>query len=566
MIEVELPDGSVAEFDDTTPPDAIKKAVQGYAVKSEAKNRLKDMSSFRKTLYGAERALDEPAMGLKQMIVGLSDQDKHDLAVRRQMEDQIPGSWIPRMAGDVALLAAPGAGVAKGVSMLPKTMATVGKYAGAVGLGAGAGAMNATLEGESRGKNAAAGGLFGALGQGAGDVVGRVISGIVPKSAAAKTLPQNVQDAATLGQVADRTSTTGRIFSALEEKMKSVPIIGSAIDHARSRGTDAWRNDVIAKGTPDGFTPQTGGSTRDKVDDIYKEFQTRYSRALRGHQVTPSQFFEQELLKISTDPKNGLSAEMAENLSRDIMRNYQARFAAVTPNRGPAGTAIASPGNPGTITAMRGDEAKGFEAFLGGRSRQYAKSVDNPLNPDIARFYDQVERAWSAAYKRQLGPSVRAELKPLDSKYAPYKTVERAASTLGNTGGDFTPSQLTNAVSARTGKAKFGRGEGLLADEAQAGKAAFQDHIPNSGTAERTALGATAAGMWIDPITTLGTYGAMGASLPLFTSKTGKNAMTGDLKLQKLLQALRAHEAARSAGAPLGIAAQDIMTNESTRY
>jgi hypothetical protein len=568
MIEVELPGGKIAEFPDGTPREVMTKAVQQYAVKSEAKAKLAGMSNFRKSLYGAERALDEPAMGLKQLVPealggGLSQQDKHDLAVRREMEDQIPGSWKARLAGDAAMMFVPGKNIATAAKFLPKAL----QYGTAMLTGAGQAALNPVLEGESRGRNAAVGAAFGAGGQAVGDVAGRAISGIVPKSTAAAALPQNVQDAATLGQVADRSSTMGRITAALEEKLKSVPVIGSVIEGARDRGTKAWRSNAIAQGTPDGFTPSTGPgvSTRDQLGEIYSEFQNRYTNALKNHQVTPSQMFESQLLKMTADPKNGLSQEMADNLSKDILRNYQARFSATMPNRGPVGTAVGPVGNPGTNIAMGGDEAKGFEAFLSGRARQYAKG-QGPLDPDVARFYNNAERAWSAAYKRQLGPQVRAQIRPLDEKYAPYKTLERAAASVQATDGDFTPSQLTNAVAARTGKARFGRGEGMLADEAQQGKAVFMDKVPNSGTADRMMTTGALGAFMVDPISTTGTGLALASTLPAFTTKTGKNLFTGSTKAQKMLQALRMHEHLRSMGIPAGALANDAATQESTRY
>jgi hypothetical protein len=573
MIEVELPDGTVVEFPPGTDPGVMKKAIQTQTTKLEAQKRVGEMSTLRKSVYGMERALDEPAMGLKQLMPeflggGLSEQDRRELAIRREMENQIPGSWAGRLVGDIAM----GAGPAKVIQgqaakVFSKALPKAAQYIGAAGAGAGIGAVQPTLEGESRAENAGAGAAFGLVGQAGGNLIGRAIEGVVPKSAAARALPQNVQDAATLGQVADRATPAGRVAAALEERLTSVPIIGSGVKAARERGMDTWRDEVLKKASPEGFTaPNTPGTPfRDRVGATYKEFKNRYTNALRGHTITPSQFFEQQVLRLTSDPKRGLPEDVTERIRKSVMNNYQSRFGATPPSAAPAGTGLAAPGSPGVAMKMNAPEAKDFESFLSDMSRQY-KMGQAPMDSNIAKLYDDMERAWSTAYKRQLGPGFRKQMEPLDQKYAPYKTVERAAGMVGNEGGAFTPAQLTNSVAARTGKARFGRGEGMLADDARAGKSVFEDKLPNSGTSDRSMLLGGAAALTIDPISTLTTAGAIRAATPLFTSKAGKNAVTGDTKLQKLLQKMRANDAARQLGLPGGVMAQDLMVDESTRY
>lgn len=420
-------------------------------------------------------------------------------------------------------------------------------YTGAAGLGAITSA--ATTEGDlkDRAKAGAIGTITGPAGKFVGDTLARAIRGFVPKTDAAKALPEDVVNSATLGQIADRNTLAGKIASATEEKLKSVPILGNVVERARSRGAENWRDAMIREGTPEGFIP-AAGTTRERLAEIYGEFRKRYTDALRGKTVNPSQLFESQALKMTSNPRTGLSQEQGEAVLENVMRNYRSRFEGV-PGQNTGSTAVATGPAPGVPVSMRADLAKDFEAFLGDQARQYGRT-QGISNPEMSKLYGDLERAWTASYRRQLGPQVRAELQPLDARYAPYKTVERAAGSVAAENGNFTPAQLVNAVAARTGKAKFARGDGLLADEAQAGKTMFQDHLANSGTTDRALQASSIGGLVLDPLTTAKVYGATATALPLFTTQTGKRMMTGDAATQLLLQRLRAPELLEYAGVP----------------
>ena len=569
MTEVELPDGTIVEFPEGTPMPDVMKAVKQFDVKSTAKDRVSKMSSFRKALYGAERSLDETAMGIKQIFPkalggGLDSNERRDLAVRREMEDQIPGSIIPRIAGDVAQWILPSNLALKGAAMIPKLAGTAGRVGAALGIGAASGAIQPTLDGESRSGNAAFGAAMGAGGQVAGDAIGRGIEGVVKRSDAAKSLPKAIQNQMTLGQSADRNLLSGRIIAGTEERLQSIPIVGDAIRSSREQGTNAFRNNVIDKVAPDGFkVPQ--GATRDKVAAINDEFSKRYVSALKNTKVGPSQLFEQEVLKIVNNPQSGVPREQAEGVVRDIMRNYQSRFAGVQGiNTGSTG--LATGPTPGRSVQMTGQSAKDFEAFLSAEARGYALQGQqgNPAARNLGKLYEQLEDAWTTSYYRQIGPAARKDLRVLDKKYAPFKTVERAAGSRGTgTPGDFTPAQLDEAVASRTGRSRFARNEGMLQEDATVGRELFGARIPDSGTAERGLMGAVAGGaMVVDPVSAGITLG----SLPLLTSGPGKRLMTGETAAQRLAQQLRLNQISRSSGLPAGIAISDITNQESERY
>jgi hypothetical protein len=559
MIEVELPDGTVVEFPDGTPDAAIQQAlssVQAPAVQThgfqgreptrappadpiitEARNRLSALPKWRQHTQGLEQSLRGVYDGVKDLTVGLSPEEERDVAVRRAMEREAGGSsTVSRMLGDATIVAPASLAVTKLTSKLPRYRATA-NVAGQGAIGAGFGALQPTIGNEERVDNAAAGFMFGAGGQAVGNTIARGIEGPVKAAKESFKLSAAARKAATLGQLADKNTTTGRIAAGVEERARSIPVAGQMIDKKREAGVNAWRNDIIAKGTPDGYTP-SGESTHQVLDDVYGEFQDRYGRALAGINVQPSQLFTNAEQRIVSNPRAGLPDHKVQEIQQNVDRFYDSLF---TPSQGPR--------FPGQLVT-EGTEAKKFESFLTTQARNFRKQTNDPYAPAMAQMYEELERAWSTAYRRQIGPAARQQLKPLDQKYAPFKTIERAAAFAGNTGGDFSPAQLNTAVANRTAKGSFGRGQGVLQQEATDGKRLFMDRLPNTGTADRALLAGGALGI-ADPT---GTGLALAVGLPAaVATNPGKNLMLGESALQRFLRLMRADQAARYGAAPLAI-------------
>lgn len=565
MIEVELPDGSIAEFEDGTPMEKVQAAVASFGkpkaptIKERAAAEVAKMGPWEKSMYGLDRSFDESAMGLKQIFPkalggGLTKEDEEGLALRREMESQIPG-FVSRFTGDIAQFAAPTGKVIAAAKAIPKLAPAAAGYLGAVGAGAGQGAIKPVLEGEDRGENAATGGMFGAAGKLVGDTVGRGIEGLIAKNPSIAKLPQKIRDSLTLGQTADRDTLLGRMASATEEKLQSIPLVGDLIRNARQGSTERWRDDLLQSVAPKGHTV-SGANTREKLDDTYRAYQSRYGAALRNHQVNPSQLFETQVLNITNNPRSGLTQAQQEEVRNMVMRYYTSMFHGNNPATGPAGTAAALQGGArGSPISADAETAKSFEAFLTKQASQYAKS-NAPGASNMAQMFDDLERAWSVSYRRQLPSSARMATKELDQGYAPYKTAERAGGYVGNDFGDFTPQQLLTAVRARTPANRFARGKGILQDEVQTARDTIIDRVPNSGTADRSTLAAVAGGLWADPVTAVAT---LGTAVPLMTTRAGRNMMTGDTKAQKLLQRLRVNDKIRDFGPVAGPSFADII-------
>lgn len=510
------------------------------------------MSGLQKALVGAGGAARRAYLGVRSLIPGqgLTEDERDELRTFEKYRNNL--GW-QGTAGDVAanvgMTLIPGSVAAQGITrtatVLPRALAATAPYLAAGGSGALIGAATDPL---NRGQAAAYGAVGGVVGQGVGDLAGKAIDGVVKMAPAAKRLPQKVRDAASLGQLVDRDTVTGKVVGNLEEAGRSIPVVGSRITRVREQGLDAWRNNLIDDVSPQGFSAAPGDGS-DRLAEVYREFKRRYGSALANQQISPSQNFEATVLRIVNDPKRGLTPQQAEQVKNTVMGAYQARFAPVNFNV-PPGTAVATGPRPPTVT-MSGDSAKEFESFLSNFARRFEKGTA-PTDGIIGQLYDDIERAWSAEYRRQMGSSARRALAPLDSQYAKYKTVENAAGSAGNTAGNFTPAQLNLSVKTRTGQGRFGRGEGLLNREAQDAKELFMDHLPNSGTVDRAVAinaGAVLAAL-ADPVTAGTALATLGAT----TTKTGKNLMLGQTAAQRLAQRLRLDDFSRYAGPRVGIA------------
>ena len=175
----------------------------------------------------------------------------------------------------------------------------------------------------------------------------------------------------------------------------------------------------------------------------------------------------------------------------------------------------------GMVQSLPEREAKAFDAVI-------AREIDGRIAPNgvlsgqnlkdaLAAIRDQGKKFSISpdAYQSDLGQAFKQlhkelldemmakngalgqQLKKVDTGYANFKRAERAASSVGNAGGDFTPAQLFNATKAldrSKDKGAFARGQALMQDLAGAGKRVMGNTVPDSGTAGRMLLSGGAIG------------------------------------------------------------------------
>lgn len=595
MITVELPDGTPVDFPDGTDPAVMKSAMQKHWWKANDRRMAADKPAAPKPLpkqgeanspagvgapgrtfttpfggqvqiptgedvqnffAGAGRRADQIMDRGGQLLSGNDPAVARGLEEKRKERERLDAPLMNTTAGqageiatDVGLTAVPATKVVKGAaafgSPLAKTVAGL----------AGAGALNSvydvgtrvTKPGEEVGDKTLSGFGWGAGGQAAGQLGGKLIKGAVPvvKGAVDEATGRikKMYDKATLGQIADKDTTTGRIASGIEEGVGSIPLVGSVIKNKRKAGVDQWRDELMDEVTPEGVK-KIRGSTAKRIQHLQEGFGDEYDDALAGNLTTPDPVFRAKIFQRAMDPSTGLPPDARKTLAQNIDEQYVDLFRAgsVGPNGPvPAGA---------DATAL-----KAMESRLGKQARQRGMSAtpDGPATGELTRAIRDDLRT---SYRSQLPRANAGRVRELDQSYAPYKTVEHAATAVGNQEGQFTPSQLLLAIKARTPKPEFAAREGMLQEHADVGKQVFNNRLSDSGTAERAIVaGGSLAGLsMLDPAALL-----IPGLVTAGTTKSGRNLMTGKTRAQLLLQKLRADQLAENSGVGLAQSIEDLL-------
>lgn len=313
----------------------------------------------------------------------------------------------------------------------------------------------------------------------------------------------------------------GRIESGLE----SLPIAGDFIKAAKANGVTDFSNAAINEAlTPVGEKLPAGLKGNAAIEhaenilgDKYDAIKTNLVGRLDGPEISPSTelqtagqsgeitaqkpSFRAELNNLKEMGAEGLSETQAAILNRIIDKEIIGKF---------TDAGLAS-----------GETLKNIQSRLAEISKGYGRSEDYQVR-DLG---DAVQEA-NAALRRMIedeNPQYAGELAAINSGYAKFKIVQRAAAAQGSKEGVFTPAQLDNAVKAKDfskDKGRYARGDATLQDFSSAGKTNLLSSVPDSGTALRMstlgAVGAISGGAQF-ALGPLGTAAAL--AVPLLYSK-----------------------------------------------
>jgi hypothetical protein len=259
---------------------------------------------------------------------------------------------------------------------------------------------------------------------------------------------------------------SGKIGKGVEDLTKALPITGFGIRSGERKSIEsfnraAWNRVLAPLGEKMPDNVKMGAEAASHVSD---RIDVAYDQVWPHVRANADATFLREMTAITQEVNNELPTEQAR-----IFGNY-----------------VRSQLLEKDLSS--GAALKAVDSKLGKVARDY-KGTQDPDKRLLGEKLDDLKMAFRATIERQ-NPQYAAQMDRLNSAYANYVRVSRAASAMGAHGDIFTPAQLDNAVrmsDKSVAHRAFGKGKALLQDLSQAGMAVLPPTIPSSGTAERLA-------------------------------------------------------------------------------
>jgi len=319
------------------------------------------------------------------------------------------------------------------------------------------------------------GALTGAVGQRVVDRFARGAPG-VDMTTARQLSREGVQ--LTPGQMLQEAPLIGGFLRGTEDRLAGFPLVGDAIQGARTRGLETANIAGAQRGlTPIGETiPPKIAPGYEAVEYVQDRLGQAYADVLSRVSPTIDAPLDTGIAEILADAPASMgdarARQLAEILSSRVMRNV----------------------DPET-RRISGEEFKRIETVLGQQQRELARSVDSDQRA-LGLALSDIRSEFRDALARQY-PAEAPRLQQINTGYANLVRIEDATGTAGamQRGGVFTPAQLANAVRRNTGsRSQRGAGTGLMRDLATNMGDVLPSTVPDSGTAGRAGLAALLAG------------------------------------------------------------------------
>lgn len=333
------------------------------------------------------------------------------------------------------------------------------------------------------------------------------------------------------------TPTAGQILGGAaartEEKLSSLPLVGDAIINAKTRAAGQLNRAVANRAlSPVGSKLPEGMVGREAVEFVGDTLGKKYDELLPGLTVKADREFADNITSLSSMLRNGsLDPKYANGFDRFMRTNVLNKFKGQN--------------------ALTGQTVKDIESDLGQTIARYSKSQD----PDAQLYADALKEVQSNLRDlvSRSNPQAAKELKAINTGYANFKRMERAAASLGpEDGGAFSAAQLQNAVKAldkSKDKRAFSRGSALMQDLSESAKGVLGSKVPNSGTADRSFM---ALATLLDP-----KAAAMALTAPVLYSQPGQRALAG-LLASRPQGAQAVADSLRQASPGLGLFASQV--------
>jgi len=475
---------------------------------------VKDMGALMRGLGGAKVAWDRAAMGLKEMFTDLTPEDQALLEQGKSFMNQGgTAATVGNVGGDVLMTASPSMFAQRGIMLaggkyLPKAMQWISSSIPAAAISGGV--TSAALTPENRGSAA----IGGALGAGVGETAGRVLTKTLGGLTSGSVTPEARALMNHGAFVPMWKATDSKILRNVAERARALPVSGDIIKGQERAGIESWNKILVKEATPPmpvlddvgnvlrwETKPVTATGTSG-LNQLAERFNDAYG-ALYGNRGVPVDF--------------NFGSEVA-NLVESTNRYYP-------------GVAADVEGIVNKVT----DKLLGPDKGLGGvvTYNMVKQSLDD-VERSIRSAWRQgnVEKADALAALRDsidslrmrgLPPEVQSQAADINKAYAKFKTLERAAGSMGaqNAGGVVTPRQQLSSIKARDktpDKSAFARGNAPGQQQALQANQVFGSELPEvgPGTAEK-----------LLPL--------LGFGLPMMGADLGASALLGTQSGQKFL-------------------------------
>ncbi|HWT40183.1 MAG TPA: hypothetical protein VN081_02830, partial [Dongiaceae bacterium] len=271
----------------------------------------------------------------------------------------------------------------------------------------------------------------------------------------------------------------GNTAKTLEDKLTSIPILGSAIANSQKKSIGEFNTATINKAlAPIGKALPKGLSGRDAIAYLHDATSNAYTTILnRVGTVQADAPFIQDMAQLQANIGNMVNTTpeiraKLQNIVQDEVLNK------LPPN--------------GQLEASL---FKQIDSRLGSFSREF-KGQNNVYANDAGGVVAELRQSLRDMLRRG-APEEAGALDAADRAFAIRSRITQAASSLGANEGVFTPAQLLNAVKSgdkSKGKRAFAQGDALLQDFADRAKSVMGSKYPDSGTAGRGILAALVTG------------------------------------------------------------------------
>jgi len=317
----------------------------------------------------------------------------------------------------------------------------------------------------------------------------------------------------------------GGVAKAAEDAATSLPIMGTAIQEARTAGVESFNRAVAneALASVGRKLPDNIRAGHEAVAYVEKTLGDLYDATIPRRTVVADAPFKEALGTRLGEIVQDMTPASRDRLAGILDQRLTSRF-----------------GEQGAVT---GEAFQRINSELTTVKGRFSGSQDADQRA-IADAIGVVQEELRAAAARQ-DPAFAATKAAIDKGYALFKRQQGAAASQGAEGGVFTPAQYGGATrrgDKSVDKGATARGDALGQDFADSARAVLPNKTPDSGTATRgaIAMGASAPGAII-------AAGATGGPVAAIGTAAGYAATLGGLKLGAKAYAPEVIQAANAA-------------------